>query len=72
MKWNIFQADQVSVLRTLQNDELFNFYYGEPLSVYFIDPDTGELRVANLGPRQDHGFALHIPRGMLTNSTTIF
>ena len=58
------QADQVSFLRTLQSDELWNFYYGRPISIYIIDPETGDLQVANLGPREENHFDFHVPRGI--------
>ena len=61
----LLQSDQVSYFRTLQSDELWNFYYGRPISVYIIDPETGDLQVANLGPREEHRFDFHVPRGIV-------
>jgi len=58
------QKDDFSSFHVLNSDELWHFYYGRPITIYLIDPETGELEEANLGPRQEHHFTFLVPRGL--------
>ena len=62
-----FQANEVSIFRVLQSDELWHFYFGRPITVYLINPENGNLEVFNLGPREDHYFFVLVPRGNISS-----
>ena len=58
----VFQGNQVSRFHSITADEQWHFYYGNPFTVYLIDPNTGALEVVNLGP-QEGRFNVVIPNG---------
>ena len=58
-----FQDHDFSTFHVLASDEQWHFYYGRPLNIYVIDPETKDLRIATLGPRENNHFFYNVPHG---------
>ncbi|TDB68942.1 cupin domain-containing protein [Arundinibacter roseus] len=62
----LLEGHHVSALHRIQADELWHFYTGDPLEVFVIDPETGELSIIRLGndPEAGQVFQAVVPAGM--------
>jgi uncharacterized protein len=61
----LLESHHFSALHRIQSDELWHFYAGDPLEVYVIDPESGQLDIIRLGADPERGevFQAVVPAG---------
>jgi uncharacterized protein len=51
----LLQRDEFSAFHRIASDELWHFYFGDPLTIFEIDTESGKLILHKLGSDFDNG-----------------
>ncbi|CAG5009628.1 hypothetical protein DYBT9275_04538 [Dyadobacter sp. CECT 9275] len=68
----LLESHHFSALHRIHSDEMWHFYAGDPLDIFVMYPETGDLQIIQLGPDPELGqtFQAVVPAGTWFGSRT--
>ena len=58
--YSLYRENDFTAFHRMKSDEICHYYYGDTLTIYVIDKDTGKLSTYRMGHNFDEGDEMHV------------